>query len=477
MAPCLPRRPWRGVVAGLAAVILLVTADAIAGTSRPSGLSSRRGYPRLAVLRTGFPPSDPAALEALHRNLGLSDLVVFPGNRGKWWALPPDAKGFTLRDYNRRMKILQYLSLDAFSTAPANGNEITPPPSDPDAALHARTFSRSQFQALARALGSPSFPWFDTVHPKWDNAIFKNGHRGRYAELACANWNSPVYRAYVKRAMAEVAAAGFDGMFFDFGAVGYLSYQNGHPTVMPPDCFRLSATGVWYWMSYPGERFEASGPPPSLESLHALDPTELDAIDSIEYCRTTSIPVEISSTEDAEAMILDFYADLRATSDLWIIWNGVHEESIQRNDVTLVYTHGGHQEGFGIRTLSPAQIRAQMDMVESFNARGKIFVGMIQAPAYDTAALLYGYAACMIAGGPNTFCEFSDQVPEDPLIQADPGKPQGRYVTLPEGVIDPERIVYKRVFAKVVVYLNATASPITVDALTIPARSALIEPR
>jgi hypothetical protein len=68
----------------------------------------------------------------------------------------------------------------------------------------------------------------------------------------------------------------------------------------------------------------------------------------------------------------------------------------------------------------------------------------------------------MIAGGPDTFCEFSDQVPDVPLIRADPGKPQSRYVTLPEGVAELDRIVYKRVFGKAIMYLNPTASAVTV---------------
>jgi hypothetical protein len=141
--------------------------------------------------------------------------------------------------------------------------------------------------------------------------------------------------------------------------------------------------------------------------------------------------------------------------------------------VALAHTNGGHREGFGIRTLSPAQIRAQLDLVETFNARGKVFVGMIRAPASDTAALIYGYVACMIAGGPDTYCEFSDQVPDVPLIQADPGKPQTRYVTLPEGVADLNRISTRVFESDHVPQSTASPSPWT----TSIARSALIEQR
>jgi hypothetical protein len=185
------------------------------------------------VLLSGFPPSDPAALEAAHRNLSLADLVVLPGNRGKWWTLPRDAKGFTLRDYNRRMKLLQYLSVDAFSTAAPNGNEITPPPSDPDAALRAAP-SREASSSRSRGRSGARLPWHDTVHPKWDGAI-QVGYGGRYAHLAFANWNSPVYRGYVKQAMAEVAAAGFEGCSSTSGRWAISPTRTAIRTVMPPD--------------------------------------------------------------------------------------------------------------------------------------------------------------------------------------------------------------------------------------------------
>jgi hypothetical protein len=41
-----------------------------------------------------------------------------------------------------------------------------------------------------------------------------------------ANWKSRVFRDYVKAAMAEVSAAGFDGMFFELRALTYLAAMN-----------------------------------------------------------------------------------------------------------------------------------------------------------------------------------------------------------------------------------------------------------
>ncbi len=469
------RLPWRGAAAGVLAAFLLLSGDAIAGKSHPSKLSPpRRGYPRLAVVESGFPPSDGAVVEAVYRNLGLADLIVFPGNRAKWWALPRDAKGFTLRDYNPRMKILQYLTVNIFSTSGPSENEITPPPTDPDAALAASTFSREEYFGIARGIGSLSFPLLAENHPQWDGAIYDTAYGDLYADQVYANWNSPAYRAYVKRAMAEVAAAGFDGMFFDFGAAGWLSFQNGHPTVLPPDCFRMKETGSWYWMSLPGERFEDLGPPPSLDSLRALDPAALAEIADIDFCAATSAPADIHSLEDAEAMILDFYADLRASSPLLLIWNGAQEGMSRRTDVVLTHTDGGHKEGFALRDWTPSEMRQELDLAESFSAKAKIFVAWNRAEALDSEGLLYGYAACMIAGGPLTFCEFLDEIPEVAAIRADPGKPKGHYVTLPAGETDLDRIVYRRVWSRATMYLNPTSSTITVDKRTLAPKSALI---
>jgi hypothetical protein len=99
---------------------LCVTPSGSLAGGTPPGVVNRRGYPKLAILRAGGPPADPAVVEALHRNFAMADLMVFQGAHSIWWPLPTDASGFSLRAYNRKMKILQYLSADAFPTDPAH---------------------------------------------------------------------------------------------------------------------------------------------------------------------------------------------------------------------------------------------------------------------------------------------------------------------------------------------------------------------
>jgi len=458
--------------AGLAS-LTLATSESLAG-SAPPGVANRRGYPKLAILRSGGPPTDPAAVEALHRNFSLADIMIFQGARGKWWPLPTDASGYTLRAYNRKVKILQYLSLDAFPTGTVSVNEIVPPPTDPEAALHTSNFTMDEFYALARATGSTTtYPVLGTLDPKWAGALQKTDYNGRYATWVFANWKSRAFRDYVKSAIITVAAAGFNGMFFDFGALGYLAALNGHWTVMPPSCFRLKSSGTWYWLSLPGQAYEQYGPPPEIDALRATDPAAVDAIQDVEFCATTGAPAEITSLEDAESMIISFYAEMRrASSSMLLVWNGADSE--RRGQITLLNTHGAHQEGFALRAWTPQQIRSQLDTVELFNAKRKIFIAWNRE--FGAQGQIYGYVACMMAGGPNTYCEFSDLIPSVAEIQMDPGKPRGHYVTLPAGETDLERIVYKRAWSNTVMYLNPTLSDITVDGITIAAKTGLVLP-
>jgi len=476
------RRPVspRIVIASLALAVAAVTSlilappESLAG-SGPPGVVNRRGYPRLAILRSGGPPADPASVEALHRNFAMADLIVFGGVHGKWWPLPTDASGFTLRSYNRRMKILEYLALDIFDTAPPTGLEPVPPPTDPEAALHTSNFTRDEFYVLARALGGTTYPVLAQLDAKWAGAIQKTDYGSRYATWVFANWKSRAFRDYVKAAMAEVGAAGFDGMFFDFGALTYLAAENQDWwIVMPPNCFRLKSSGWWYWMSYPGQRFEQDGPPPDPDAVRAMDPVAIDALSDVDFCSTTGAPAEITSQQDAEMMIADFYAELGRSSLLLKIWNGANGCTPRRIDIALTNSEGAHQEGFALRAFTPQQIRDEMDRMEFVNARRKIFIAWNRETG--TQGLIFGYVACMIPGGINTYCEFSNLVPAIPEIQLDPGTPRGHYVTLPAGETDLEKIVYKRVWSKATMYLNPTSSVITVDGISIGAKSGLILP-
>jgi hypothetical protein len=115
-----------------------------------------------------------------------------------------------------------------------------------------------------------------------------------------------------------------------------------------------------------------------------------------------------------------------------------------------------------------------MNMVEIFNAKRKMFIGWNRESSVQ--GLIYGYVACMIPGGQNTYCEFTNQIPGIPEIQLDPGAPRGHYVTLPVGETDLNKIVYKRTFAKAVMYLNPTSSGVTVDGITVGAKTALVLP-
>ncbi len=453
---------------------ILAPSEAHAGGS-PQGVVNRRGYPKLAILRSGGPPTDPVAVEALHRNFAMADLMVFGGAHGKWWPLPTDASGFTVRAYNRRMTILEYLAIDAFPTTPPTGAEIVPPPTDPEAALHTSNFTQEEFYALARATGSTVYPVLGTLEPQWTGAIQKTDYYGRYAAWVFANWKSPVFRNYVKSAITTVVAAGFNGMFFDFGALNYLAAQNDFWTVMPPTCFRLVSTGVWYWMSLPGQRFEPDGPPPAVDALRAMDPAAVGAIQDVNFCSTTGTPAEITSFADSEAMITSFYAEMRAVSKRGLlIWNGANAGAPRRNEIAVLNAHGAHEEGFGLRGRDPQQIRDGLNMVEFFNSKRKIFIGWNREST--TAGLIYGYTACMMAGGINTYCEFTDLIPAIPEIQLDPGAPRGHYVTLPAGETDVNKIVYKRTFAKAVMYLNPTTSDIPVDGMTLGAKTGLVLP-
>ena len=101
-------------------------------------------------------------------------------------------------------------------------------------------------------------------------------------------------------------------------------------------------------------------------------------------------------------------------------------------------------------------------------------IGWIREPS--TAGRIYSYVACMMAGGRNTYCEFSEQIPGIPEITLDPGSPRGGYVTLPAGETDLQRIAYKRTFQKAIMYLNPTYSDITADGITIPAKTGLVLP-
>ena len=464
-------------LAAAALAWLVASAPPSLAAGRAQGVVNRRGYPKLAILRTGTAPTDPVAIETLHRNFMQADLIVFQGNRRKWWPLPVDVNGFTLRDYNRRLKILQYLSVDIFPVDPPTGAEIVPPPTDPEAALHTSTFTREEFYNLARALGSTtSYPVLAPLDPKWDGVIQKTLYNGRYATWVFANWKSRVFRDYVKAAMAQVSTAGFNGMFFDFGALNYLSAMNGSWWIgMPPYCFRLKSSGWWYWMSFPGQPFEQYGPPPDLASIRAMDPFALDAIQDLDFCGTTGVPAEITSVADAEAMIIDFYREMRAAAPhQLLVWNGANAGAPRQNEIALTNAHGGHEEGFGLRQWTPLQIRRELDMVEIFNAKKKIFIGWNRES--DAAGLIYGYVACMMAGGPSTYCEFTDRIPAIAEIQRDPGKPRGHYMTLPAGETDLEKIVYKRSFANAVMYLNPTSSSIDADGMTIGAKSGLVLP-
>ena len=461
----------------IAAILLAAVPESLAAKGRPQGVVNRRGYPKLAVLRSGGAPTDPVALEALHRNWALADIIVFQGNRGKWWTLPNDASGFNLRAYNRRVKILNYLAIDAFPTADFTGNELAPPPSDPEAALHTRTFTREEFYALARALGGSRFPVLSELDPRWAGTIQKTDYGSTYSKWVFANWNSRVFREYVKSALVAVAGAGFNGMFFDFGAINYFAVQsvdNPMWTVMPPNCMRLSSTSLWYWLSLPGQVMDHYGPPPEVGALASLDPDALSAITDLEYCGTTGLPAEINSMAEAEAMILSFYAELRANSRLMLIWNGANGGAPRRNDIALVNSHGGHEEGFGMLAWTPEQILEELTMVKSFESKRKVFIGWIRESS--TAGRIYSYVACMMAGGRNTYCEFSEQIPSIPEITLDPGSPRGGYVTLPAGETDLQRIAYKRTFQKAIMYLNPTYSDITADGITIPAKTGLVLP-
>jgi len=313
------------------------------------------------------------------------------------------------------------------------------------------------------------------LDPKWAGAIQKTDYNGRYSNWVFANWKSRAFRDYVKSAITTVAAAGFDGMFFDFGALNFLAAENGYWTVMPPTCFRLKSTGWWYWMSLPGQLFEQYGPPPDVDALRAMDPAAVDAIQDVDYCSTTGEPAEITSMDDAKAMIISFYGEMRAASKrILLVWNGAHPESPHQNEIALTNSHGGHTEGYGLRGYTPQDMRKEMDMVENFNTKRKIFIGWIRETS--SQGLMYGYVACMIPGGINTYCEFTDMIPAIPEIQLDPGAPRGHYVTLPAGETDLNKIVYKRTFAKAVMYLNPTSSDITVDGLTLGAKTGLVLP-
>jgi hypothetical protein len=360
---------------------------------------------------------------------------------------------------------------------PPTGSEITPPPTDPEAALHAALWGRTQFWLLARAVGSSKFPVLAPLGPQWEGAIQSTATDGAASESVYANWSSPIFRGYVKRAMVEVSAAGFDGMFFDFGTMGHVTWVSGRYAGMPPDCFRMNNTGWWYWMSDPGEYYQSYGPPPSIQSLMALDPSALAEIKDIDRCVTTDPPVELTSEADTEAMILDFYGYLKASSPLLMVFNGANEQSLRRNDVVLTHTDGGHKEGFALSGLTPAQIRQNLDLVESFEAKGRIFIGWIKAPPGNTQGLVFGYVACMMAGGPQTYCEFTDEIPAVSSIQFDPGTPRGRYVTLPAGETDLNKIVYRRRWRRASMYLNPTTSAITVEGVAVPAGSGLVVTR
>jgi hypothetical protein len=115
-----------------------------------------------------------------------------------------------------------------------------------------------------------------------------------------------------------------------------------------------------------------------------------------------------------------------------------------------------------------------MDVVEVFNTKRKIFIGWNRESGVQ--GLVYAYVACMIPGGPNTYCEFTDLIPAIPEIQLDPGAPRGHYVTLPVGETDLDKVVYKRTFAKAMMYLNPTSADITVDGMTIGAKTGLVLP-
>jgi hypothetical protein len=72
----------------------------------------------------------------------------------------------------------------------------------------------------------------------------------------------------------------------------------------------------------------------SASSLRAAAPRGLRALDlealghrGHRVLRHHEHLLRFKLSEQAEAMILDFYADLRETSDLWMIWNGAHEEA------------------------------------------------------------------------------------------------------------------------------------------------------
>src|SRR4029077_19681446 len=125
------------------------------------------------------------------------------------------------------------------------------------------------------------------------------------------------------------------------------------------------------------------------------------AIQDVDFCATTSIPAELGSTAEVDPMIIDFYGELRRSSGLTLIWNGANESSSHRNDVVLTNTDGGHKEGFALMEYSPAGVRAELDMVESFNAKGKVFIGWDRGA--DDSSMMYSYVACMMAGGPLTY--------------------------------------------------------------------------
>ena len=174
-------------------------------------------------------------------------------------------------------------------------------------------------------------------------------------------------------------------------------------------------------------------------------------------------------------MIVSFYAEMRrASSRMLLLWNGAHAEQPRRNDIALINTHGAHQESFAYRAWTPQVIRGELDMVEIFNLKRKIFMGWNRETG--TQGQIYGYVACMMAGGPNTYCVFTDLIPSIPEIQLDPGKPRGHYVTLPAGETDLDKIVYKRSWSNAVMYLNPTLTDITVDGITILAKTGLVLP-
>jgi hypothetical protein len=113
------------------------------------------------------------------------------------------------------------------------------------------------------------------------------------------------------------------------------------PVLLPPEVERLVVLD-----ELPGQRSNSTAHRPDPDAIRAMDPQR-----STPWPMLTSAARRgarrITSQQDAEATIADFYAELRRSSRLLKVWNGANRATLKRLEVTLLNSDGGTRRASG----------------------------------------------------------------------------------------------------------------------------------